>query len=198
MDDDLLRRAKANDENAMYELARTYVSRAVAEKNMALFDEAVVWMENAAERNHVEAQFETSVIYGKKGDDDKCIYWTKKAAASGHKKAKLVIQELEKNDKTSTTQTTNKSDAGYIALGSLFIIVVMVAGYIFWGIVGILVPLIGILGGVFYLGNYKLDIVDKIKFGLTGTMVYIGVAIVYVFEEIILPLIRSIYREFRR
>ena len=102
--------AKGGDAAAQYALGRHYLTGKVPlAVNPA---QALVWFTRAAEQQYADAQFDVGIFY-KDGttvprDLVRAKQWLSKAAAQGHIKAKVALQDIIR-DETSTAGGTEKT-----------------------------------------------------------------------------------------
>ncbi|MCL2386714.1 MAG: hypothetical protein FWC89_04090 [Defluviitaleaceae bacterium] len=105
MNDALLARARLGDSTAMYELAMAYDEEAENKGNdVDIYAESLIWMEKAAELDHVSAQVHMFEYYELGGDFEKHFYWLERAAQNGNEKA---IQELKRHQSGSVQSSSS-------------------------------------------------------------------------------------------
>lgn len=92
--------AKDGDAAAQYELGKRYFTgKAPLAINL---EQAMLWFTRAAEQQHADAQYNTGIFYkdgvGVPRDSSRAKHWLTKAAAQGHVKAKVALQDIIRDE----------------------------------------------------------------------------------------------------
>jgi|GEM_PF-5298365 len=176
MNEELIKKAKSGDADAMYEVAVIIMRRAMSNKDESLIPEAIKWMEKAASHGNTNAQCEIASWHMKNGNNEQSLYWLKKAAENGHTDAINTLKDAEYTANASVAPKKT-SDDGLNTLGTITTIAILIAAGYFIGVVSVIILILALVGWIFFLGRYESSIQDKIKDGLQGAMIIMGLAL---------------------